>query len=121
MKARCDNQNKDRYKYYGGRGITYDLAWKDFDIFWADMEESWFPGATLDRQDNDGNYTKDNCQWATKQEQNRNSRQVKLTPDKKLLAEQLLREGHQVAAIARRLEVTWMCIGNLRDGRSWGG
>lgn len=37
MKERCDNPNYDHYKNYGGRGITYDIRWKDFNNFLMDM------------------------------------------------------------------------------------
>jgi hypothetical protein len=76
MKTRCDNQNSTQYKWYGGRGITYCVAWKDFEHFYSDMFSGWQEGLTLDRRGTNGNYNKDNCRWATHQEQagNRNER-----------------------------------------------
>jgi len=67
MKFRCDSPRYEKYHRYGGRGITYDISWKDFEIFVADMYPSYIEGLTLDRINNDGNYSKDNCQWATRQ------------------------------------------------------
>jgi len=69
MKKRC-NQKKN-YPRHGGRGITYDPYWEKFDNFLEDMGERP-DGYTLDRINNDGNYTKDNCRWATYEEQNIN-------------------------------------------------
>ncbi len=63
MKKRCTNPNTASYKSYGGRGIGYDKSWEQFDAFKEDMEASWFPGADIDRIDNDGNYCVSNCQW----------------------------------------------------------
>lgn len=59
---------------YAGRGISLDPAWRDFRVFLADMGERPSPKLSLDRIDNDGNYTKANCRWATRSEQNANQR-----------------------------------------------
>jgi hypothetical protein len=74
MKERCLNTNSKKYKDYGGRGITINKEWLNFDVFYADVCSSWKPGLTLDRKDNNGNYNKDNFRWATHLEQNRNRR-----------------------------------------------
>lgn len=74
MKTRCTNQNHIHYKNYGGRGITVCDEWVDtFEQFVRDMGDRP-EGYTLDRRNNNGNYTPDNCRWATILEQNRNRR-----------------------------------------------
>lgn len=73
MKGRCLNKNHDRYSYYGGRGITVCDRWLSFENFLADMGEPPL-GKTLDRIDNEGAYEKTNCRWASRKEQNRNTR-----------------------------------------------
>jgi hypothetical protein len=72
MKTRCDNKKHAAYPRYGGRGITYDPAWKDFKNFLKDMGKKPDPKMELDRIDNDKDYYKDNCRWSTKKEQTRN-------------------------------------------------
>jgi hypothetical protein len=73
MKQRCLNPNAVGYEYYGGRGILVDERWiTSFEAFYSDMGDPPSLQHTLDRKDNDGPYTLDNCRWATDLEQARN-------------------------------------------------
>lgn len=67
MKARCVNQNRKEYPRYGGRGIKLVDEWLEFQPFmeWA-IGSGYSDELTLDRKDNDGNYTPDNCRWVTR-------------------------------------------------------
>lgn len=76
MFKRCYNKNRRDYKYWGGRGIKVCWRWRSFEAFLADMGERP-PGLTLDRIQNSSNYKPGNCRWATRAEQNRNSRNLK--------------------------------------------
>lgn len=71
MKDRCNNPNYKGYLNYGGRGISYSQEWCSFIIFLRDMGERP-QDKSLDRVDNNGDYSKDNCRWATCKEQNNN-------------------------------------------------
>ena len=72
MKSRCTNPNVHCYHRYGGRGILICERWNNFLLFLEDMESSFQEGLTLDRKNTDGNYTPENCRWATKEEQSNN-------------------------------------------------
>lgn len=76
MRNRCNNPRHPRYKDYGGRGVRVCKRWDKFENFLADMGERP-PRMTLDRKNNDGNYSKRNCRWATPKEQRKNSRPLK--------------------------------------------
>lgn len=113
MKTRCNNPGAINYKYYGGRGITVCDRWDKFINFLEDMGERP-ENLTLDRIDNNGGYSPDNCRWATKVQQQRDNRSGgKLNVGEEWLIIKLLREWYQphirarsMAAISRMFNIT---------------
>jgi len=85
MKERCLNKNNKNFKNYGGRGITIQKDWLNFNNFKNDMYESYLSHieqysekqTTIDRIDVNGNYELNNCRWATCKEQVHNRRRQK--------------------------------------------
>lgn len=75
MLARCYDPKNSHYAQYGGRGITVCDRWRgSFEAFLADMGPRPSLAHTVDREDTNGNYTPQNCRWATATEQGRNRR-----------------------------------------------
>lgn len=112
MKDRCYNKNDRAYTSYGGRGIVVCQEWlDDFMNFynWA-MDNNYKEGLSIDRIDNNGNYEPNNCQWATRTQQQRNRRNNKnytINGETHCLAEWCEILNLRYGTVHQRLEYGW--------------
>jgi hypothetical protein len=95
--------------------------WNDFWVFLADMgcAECWHGEISLDRIDNNGDYTPANCRWATSTTQVRNSRAAKLNPTKVKEIRRQMRAGATKEHVARAFSVSPTTISLIAAGGSW--
>jgi hypothetical protein len=110
IRQRCTNPSYVQWNDYGGRGITVCDRWNDFENFVTDMYPSFQEGLTIDRIDNDGPYSPDNCRWATRLVQNNNRRNNRLLTHDGLTM--------NVAQWARHIGITYSAL-HQRLGKGW--
>jgi hypothetical protein len=111
MLNRCRTKTHHKFQHYGARGITVDSRWDSFEAFLEDMLPTWKPNTTLDRENNDGNYCKSNCRWATKETQANNTRRNRFLTKGRItltMAQWARKTGIPAATISRRIQAGWI-------------
>jgi hypothetical protein len=112
MISRCTIRRAVGWKSYGGRGIRVCKRWRGkrgFEKFLADMGERPV-GRTLDRKKVNGNYTPNNCRWATNLQQANNTRKtryISMSGEKLSVSEWSVRTGISRYTIIARIETGW--------------
>jgi len=117
MKSRCLDEGFRDYPAYGGRGIKVCNEWLDFAVFrdWS-MANGYSNNLSLDRVDNDGPYSPENCRWATGAEQCQNRRNNKLDLD----SATAIYYDHRVGRlIAKEHGVSETLVKRIKRGELW--
>lgn len=119
MIQRCHNEKHPAYKWYGGRGLCVCDRWrKDFLNFFDDMGER--PnGFTIERKNNAEGYHPNNCIWATREEQSRNKRNVKLDKHKINRIREFVACGISRKDIAQTFNITVGHVGHIVNMICW--
>ena len=112
MIQRCENPNRKFYECYGSRGIKVCAEWRNDPaafINWATVN-GYKEGLTIDRINNDGDYTPENCRFVSRMVQNRNYRRnriVKIGNETKLIIEHAEQSGINIQALRHRIDRGW--------------
>lgn len=122
MKARCYNPNHISYKNYGARGIRVSEEFQSFESFysWA-MSSGYKEGLTLEREKNELGYSPENCKWADRVTQSRNSRRahrVEFNGKNLCLSEWEEVTGIKAHTIKSRLKMGWTIERALTKGKT---
>lgn len=111
MKDRCCNPNNPKYHRYGGRGIKVCQEWLHNSAAfcsWADAS-GYKKGMSLDRIDNNGGYSPDNCRWVSVSENSRKKKTTKLT----------LEQAQEIRARAKEGAAVLATEYNCTEGNIW--
>jgi len=120
MRNRCNDPKHHAYDRYGGRGIKVCARWADYDNFLADMGKRPYRKAELDRIDNNGGYSKDNCRWTDHTTNMRNRRNVTMTMETaRLIRAAKKRGGTTQRAIAKAFNITPQQVSEIVLCQTW--
>ncbi len=111
MIDRCYRKRHEAWRRYGGLGIKVCDEWRgSFPVFFASMGPRPSGKYSLDRIDNDGDYTALNCRWATLKEQHRNTstnRFLTISGESKTISEWAELSGVRDVLIHQRIANGW--------------
>lgn len=121
MKSRCFRKTDKRFSRYGGRGISICDEWlnnPESFIKWSN-ENGYREGLTIDRKDNNGNYSPDNCRFLTIAKNNRNSSNTHLTESDIERIKSLHLSGMMQIDIAPMFGITQQTVSKIVNNKTW--
>jgi hypothetical protein len=121
MVDRCCNRNSIKWKDYGGRGIFICAEWlEDRTRFfsWA-AANGYQKGLQIDRKNNDGPYSPENCHWTTSAINCRNRRNAVLDNFMVGQIKFLLSEGYSLKAIGNHYGIDFRMVSCIKNGKTW--
>src|SRR5258708_1379941 len=120
MIFRCYREKRPAYRYYGARGIEVCPEWRESrEAFFAWALVGWKRGLFLDRIDNDGPYSPENCRWSTVRESNRNRSITKLNIADAAVIKDLTSRGLRHGLVAALYGVSRQMVSRIHGGNRW--
>jgi len=119
MRGRCNNPNNKDYPRYGGRGISVCDRWNSYDVFLSDIGRRPTRNHQLDRIDNDGGYSPENCRWATRLQNIRNSRVCRLEERSVICILLMVELGYDTKKIAEFFDTDISNVLVIGSGKNW--
>ena len=117
-KNRCENLNNNRYIHYGGRGIKFFMTLKDLKYLWFRDKAYLMKRPSIDRKDNNGNYTLKNCRYIELSENiARSSR--KLIPEQVLEIREKYSPATSYAKIGKIYNIAKTSISSIIRRKTW--
>lgn len=111
MIQRCCNPSDKAYSDYGGRGISVCERWRNsFGLFLKDIGKRPTRKHSLDRINNNGNYSPSNCRWGTPEQQHNNMRSnvwIEFNGDRRTLSQWSRKLGVGRGMLKSRIERGW--------------
>lgn len=121
IKSRCYRKTDKRYFRYGGRGISVCEEWvndPESFILWANAN-GYKEGLSIDRINNNGNYSPDNCRFTTTAKNNRNSSNTHLTEPDIDIIKSLYSGGMMQIFIARMFGISQQTVSKIVNNKTW--
>lgn len=121
MRQRCTNPKNNRYHRYGGRGIKICSEWENAEVFikWA-LENGYKKGLTIERENNNGNYTPGNCCFVTIKINNQNSSNCKITKEISIKIKEDYKSGNMTQEeVAKKHGLTQQTVSKIIRGKIW--
>ncbi len=117
---RCNKEYCSDYNNYWWRGIK--VEWSSFEKFYEDMWNTYIEWLSIDRIDNNWNYSKENCRWTTMKEQSRNTR-ANVIYNWKCIAERAEELWWDKSVIHKRVKMWWdiwrACLTKINKSRKY--
>lgn len=121
MMTRCHKEGAHNFDGYGARGISVCLEWRGNPVKFIEWGISigYQHGLYLDRRDNNGDYSPENCQWATPLESARNRRSTKLCVADAAVIKDLALRGVPQKLIGALYGIVFQAVSDIKRNKNW--
>jgi hypothetical protein len=117
INSRCTHDSRHDYHNYGGRGIKVEESFNTFyKFFMWSISNGYEEGLEIDRIDNNGNYSADNCRFVDRKTNCRNTRCTKLSVE---IVEEIRSSSLSIKELAEKFDCSSTTIDSVLKNKSW--